>query len=227
MDYKAEQETEKEGLALLYEHMNEFDNIDDNSFKILLENKAKQISFYILFEYTEKYPDEAPKYKIVEDKNLTEVLRKNIERHIEETIANNLGYSMIYNIVEDIRTYITEDIEEKSMYDEMVERQGKLDEEENSEDLDDDQNQTDTIENVLESKELVDERYRVTDKEFEAWRKEFYKDIFIGINNINNSENPTGRELFEKGKINILDTDFEEGKVEWCHELFRDIDLNI
>ncbi|EAA22162.1 hypothetical protein [Plasmodium yoelii yoelii] len=36
-------------------------------------------------------------------KNISETLKGNIEQQIKETIENNLGYSMIYNIVENIR----------------------------------------------------------------------------------------------------------------------------
>ncbi|SBT32133.1 hypothetical protein POVWA1_010600 [Plasmodium ovale wallikeri] len=219
MDYQSEQQAEKESLSFLYEYTKEFININDRSFKILIGNKKKNISFYLLIEYTEKYPEDPPKYKIVDnnhipnitfaEKNVTDTLRENVEKQIEETIENNLGYSMVYNIVEN--TYLSEDFEEKSMYDEMVARQMKPNEPQMDEHSDDDKKEKDNYENVLELKELCEERYRVTDEEFDAWRKEFYKDIFAEIKNMNNSENPTGRELFEKGKINLLDTDFDEG----------------
>ncbi|SBS82444.1 hypothetical protein POVCU1_007590 [Plasmodium ovale curtisi] len=241
MDYQSEQQAEKESLSFLYEYTKEFININERSFKILIENKKKKISFYLLIEYTEKYPEDPPKYKIVDsndsaynnipnipfaEKNVTDTLRENVEKQIEETIENNLGYSMVYNIVEN--TYLSEDFEEKSMYDEMVARQMKPNEPEMDEHSDDDKKEKENYENVLELKELCEERYRVTDEEFDAWRKEFYKDIFAEIKNMNNSENPTGRELFEKGKINLLDTDFDEGEAKWCNEeLFCDIDLNI
>ncbi|CRG93457.1 RWD domain-containing protein, putative [Plasmodium gallinaceum] len=228
MDYKSEQLAEKESLSLLYEHTNEFICLNNNSFKILIENKIKKISFYILFEYTEKYPDESPIYKIVESKNLSSSLKKNVENQIKETIENNLGYSMIYSIVENIRTYILEDIEEKSMYDEMIERQPKSFEEVINENADDNKKDDINYENVLEMKELCEEKYRVTEEEFNAWRKEFYKDIFDVMNNNGNLDNPTGRELFEKGKFNLLDTEYDEGEAKWSNEdLFCDIDLDV
>ncbi|CAA9990209.1 conserved Plasmodium protein, unknown function [Plasmodium knowlesi strain H] len=227
MDYKSEQLAEKESLSLLYECTNEFICLDEKKFKILIENKAKKISFYLLFEYTERYPDEAPLWKIVEGKNVSNRLRENVDQHIQETVENNLGYSMIYNIVENIRSYLSEDIEEKSMYDEMLERKPKEGEEMNDDD-DDDKIDADDYENVLELKELCEERYRVTEEEFDAWRKEFYKNIFAEIKNINMSDNPTGRELFEKGKVNLADAEFEEGEAKWCNEeLFCDLDLDM
>ncbi|GAW79674.1 hypothetical protein, conserved [Plasmodium gonderi] len=227
MDYKSEQLAEKESLSLLYECTNEFICLNENNFKILIENKAKKISFYLQFEYTERYPEEAPIWKIVEGKNVTNALMENVEQRIIETIENNMGYSMIYNIVENIRSYLTEDIKEKSMYDEMLERQPKENDEINDEDSDD-KVEADDYENVLELKELCEERYRVTEEEFDAWRKEFYKDIFAEIKNMNTSDNPTGRELFEKGKINLIDAEFEEGEAKWCNEeLFCDLYLDI
>ncbi|SOV78574.1 RWD domain-containing protein, putative [Plasmodium reichenowi] len=228
MDYKSEQQSEKESLSLLYECTNEYISLGDNSFKIFIDNKLKKISFYILFEYTEKYPDEAPLYKIVDVKNLSISLIKDVENQIQETIENNLGYSMIYNIVENIRTYLSEDIEEKSMYDEMIERQPKSNKINDSDNSSDDiEKDLDNYENVLELKELCEEKYRVSEEEFEAWRKEFYKDIFLQMKKNNNSENPTGRELFEKEKISILDPEFDEGEPKWCNEeLFCDIDLD-
>ncbi|CRG98849.1 RWD domain-containing protein, putative [Plasmodium relictum] len=228
MDYKSEQLAEKESLSLLYEHTNEFIYLNNNSFKIFIENKIKKISFYILFEYTEKYPDESPIYKIVESKNLSNSLKKDVENKIQETIENNLGYSMIYNIVENIRTYILEDTEEKSMYDEMIERQPKSVEEISNEHFDDNKKDDDNYENVLEMKELCEEKYRVTEEEFNSWRKEFYKSIFEAMNNNGNSDNPTGRELFEKGKCNLLDNESDEGEAKWNNEdLFCDIDLDV
>ncbi|KJP89569.1 hypothetical protein AK88_00780 [Plasmodium fragile] len=228
MDYKSEQLAEKESLSLLYECTNEFICIDDKSFKILIENKAKKISFYLLFEHTERYPDEAPLWKIVDGKNVTKRLRENVHQQIRETVENNLGYSMIYNIVENIRSYLSEDIEEKSMYDEMLERKPKEDEEEMNDEDSDDKTDAEDYENVLELKELCEERYRVTEEEFDAWRKEFYKNIFAEMKAINMSDNPTGRELFEKGKINLADVEFEEGEAKWCNEeLFCDLELDI
>ncbi|KAI4839998.1 RWD domain-containing protein [Plasmodium brasilianum] len=225
MDYKSEQLSEKESLSLLYECTNEYICVNDNSFKIFIKNKIKKISFYILFEYTEKYPEEPPLYKIVDSKNLTTTLRENVKLRIHETIENNLGYSMIYNIVEN--AYLSEEVDEKSMYDEMIERKNEPTEHDINENSDDGEKGSDKYEQVLELKELCEERYRVTEEEFDAWRKEFYKDIFLEIKNVNNSENPTGRELFEREKMNLLDADYEESDAKWCNEeLFCDIDLD-
>ncbi|CAD2088923.1 RWD domain-containing protein, putative [Plasmodium vinckei brucechwatti] len=227
MDYKSEQATEKESLSLLYEYTNEFININDNSFKILIDNKNRKQSFYVQFEYTETYPNEPPIYKIVDGKNISETLKANIEQQIKETIENNLGYTMIYNIVENIRTYILEEVEEKSMYDEMLERQLKSNEIDINKEIDETTNEI-ANENVLEVKELCEEKYRVTEEEFNAWRKEFYKDYLPENKNMNNADNPTGKELFEKGKFDLTEADFEDGEAKWCNEeLFCEIDLNI
>ncbi|KNG77093.1 hypothetical protein PFMG_03240 [Plasmodium falciparum IGH-CR14] len=102
---------------------------------------------------------------------------------------------MIYDTPERVR--LSADIAEKSMYDDMIVRlpkSTKINDSDNS--SDGSEKDLDKYENVLELKELCDEKYRVSEEEFEAWRKEFYKDIFLQMKKNNNSENPTGRELF-------------------------------
>lgn len=290
-DYKAEQESEIESLSFLYEEGTEICYLNNTSFKIFVKNERNNASLFLLFEYPSEYPSEPPLVKIVEEVNLNDFVKKNVENKIDQVIQENLGFAMVYSIVESVRTLLTEMKEEKSMHDEMLlNRKGKNktgekksekyisnhlnkrgkeqengkeeqneeyeeyeeyedeegfdssneedeedEENEEGEDKDndndsDDEDKTD-YQNVLGLKDLCDEKYRVSEEEFNIWRQEFYKDVLKSIHNRNNPDNPTGREIFERGKFtepdeNLLDADVEDD-VQWKNEkLFVNIDLD-
>lgn len=288
-DYKAEQESEIESLSFLYEEGTEIYYLNNTSFKIFVKNERNKASLFLLFEYPPEYPSEPPLVKIVEEVNLNDFVKKNVENKIDQVIQENIGFAMVYSIVESVRTLLTEMKEEKSMHDEMLlSRKGKNktgekksekyisnhfnkrekeqengkeqqqqqqkeeeqneeyeeyedeegfdssnEEDEEGEDKDDDsddENKTD-YQNVLGLKDLCDEKYRVSEEEFNLWRQEFYKDVLRSIHNRNNPDNPTGREIFERGKFtepdeSLLDADVEDD-VQWKNEkLFVNIDLD-
>jgi len=135
-NYKEDQQNEIEALDSIYCGDMEIMTTEPfHQFKIPIateeytDEDQNGVKVYLLFTYTEKYPDEAPEVDIEDSINLEDDSRKKLLDNISNTINENLGMEMIFTLVSTAQEWINVRWDEIKKEEDM-ESQKKLQEQE-------------------------------------------------------------------------------------------------
>lgn len=192
----------------------------------------------LVFEYTSKYPDEAPKIEI-EEENFEPDVRGKLMDALKQTIEENLGMEMIFGIVGAAQELLN------SLFDQM-----KIDREEAKEKKAKEEEEKER--KKFEGKILfhIPERSKIFSistsniisgtvvnvETFMKWKTDFEAEMGIAAQRAKENDanrKPTGKELFMRDK-SLLDSDIiflqsqgdsvENVKID--ESLFQNLDLN-
>lgn len=110
MEYEDEQALEREGLRCMYSH-GELSDIDQKTLKLRLvpvpgslnDKGVNLVEVSLWLQYTEKYPDDPPVYRLEDARGLDAKLMNELSEKIEAVVESHLGTPMIYGIAEEIQ----------------------------------------------------------------------------------------------------------------------------
>ncbi|CAF0786257.1 unnamed protein product [Brachionus calyciflorus] len=175
------------------------DNYDEDP-----DNEARIV---IVFKFTTKYPEEAPKVKIEETENTSN--ESEIIEFLKVQAMENIGMPMIYTLVCALIEKLNQDNENRKIFE---------------------KNEKERLERLREEEELKRfEGTKVTVESFLKWKTVFDKEMAeLRKQTIDNGpKKTTGKQLFEKDEsLFTSDLQFTEGEVEVevDESLFQDLD---
>jgi len=100
MDYKQEQEEEREVLLSIYEEDNRFIKIDDTTFQYKFGEDGHFKSFVLEIKWTEAYPEKTPIINLnaFYNKHLNDNVKELIISKLIEQCELNIGCAMTYTL---------------------------------------------------------------------------------------------------------------------------------
>lgn len=218
-DYKEEQSNEIEALESIYpEELNILETEPFYKFEIPVKVEYTNdvyeddtATLTLQFEYTAKYPDEAPLISISESEGVEDELLEQLNTTIIEQTEENVGMVIVFTIVSAVQEKMQELLEQLMK-----------------------QRQEDKEERIRKAEEAEQKRFEgtvVTIETFLAWKAKFDAEMAekkkqMKVKDL--SEKPTGKELF------MTDTSLDDSDVKFLEEegdtmvvdesLFQDMD---
>lgn len=137
------------------------------------EETETGLKCYLVFTYTEKYPDEAPVVEIEDDENFSGNCESQLLAHIDTVIEENAGIEMVFPIVSSAQEWLNVKWDKHQEEEEELKEQAKQE--------------------LEASEQKKFEGTRVTVETFLKWKTEF--DLEFNITEIKKKDTTEGRKL--------------------------------